>query len=83
VLILLSAWCIFCYGFEFGIAVCRDKKKTIAEYSLRNIHSPIAISTHRLPKQLQDDLPSVEQLETEINTVISELIINDKDKTED
>lgn len=66
-----------------GIILYRDKKKTIAEYSLPNIHSPIAISTHRLPKQLQDDLPSVEQLETEINTVISELIINDKDKTED
>ena len=66
-----------------GIILCRDKKKTIAEYSLRNIHSPIAISTHRLPKQLQDDLPSVEQLETEINTAISELIFNDEDKAED
>ena len=55
-----------------GIILCRDKKKTIAEYSLRNIHSPTAISTHRfLPKRLQDNLPTVEPLETEVNTTIS------------
>ena len=66
-----------------GIILCRDKKKTIAEYSLRNIHSPIAISTHRLPKPLQDNLPTIEELETEINTAISELASNKKNPIED
>ncbi|MGI0494317.1 PDDEXK nuclease domain-containing protein [Alkalinema pantanalense CENA528] len=56
-----------------GIILCRDKKKTIAEYALRNVNSPIAISTHHLPKQLEDQLPTIEQLETEINSVVSEL----------
>ena len=66
-----------------GIILCRDKKKTNAEYSLRNIHSPSAISTHRLPKPLQDNLPTIEELETEINTAISELASNKKNPTED
>ncbi len=56
-----------------GIILCRDKKKAIAEYALRNVNSPIAISTHRLPKQFQDSLPTIEQLEMELNTVVSEL----------
>ncbi|MBD2327984.1 DUF1016 domain-containing protein [Alkalinema sp. FACHB-956] len=57
-----------------GIILCRDKNKTIAEYALRNVNSPIAISTHRLPKQLEDQLPTIEQLEMEINTVLSDLV---------
>jgi predicted nuclease of restriction endonuclease-like (RecB) superfamily len=56
-----------------GIILCRDKKKAIAEYALRNVNSLIAISTHRLPKQFQDSLPTIEQLEMELNTVVSEL----------
>lgn len=56
-----------------GIILCRDKNKAIAEYALRNVSSPIAVSTHRLPSQFQESLPTVEQLEMELNTVASEL----------
>jgi hypothetical protein len=49
-----------------GIILCRNKKKTVAEYALRNVSSPIAVATHRLPKPLADNLPSVEQLEMEM-----------------
>ncbi len=66
-----------------GIILCRDKKKAIAEYALRHINSPIAISTHRLPKQLQDSLPTIEQLEMELNTVVSDLVSDDSSFEED
>ncbi|PSB62416.1 DUF1016 domain-containing protein, partial [filamentous cyanobacterium CCP1] len=56
-----------------GIILCKDKKKTIAEYALRDVNRPIGVSTYQLksqlPEALQDSLPSVEQLEVELNTV--------------
>lgn len=56
-----------------GIILCKSKNKTIAEYALRNINAPIAVSTHRLPEKLQESLPSVEQLEMELEAAVSEL----------
>ncbi|MBE7384712.1 MAG: DUF1016 family protein [Leptolyngbya sp. SIO1E4] len=56
-----------------GIILCRSKNKTTAEYALRNISTPIAITTHQLPQNLQANLPSVEQLETQLQTVVAEL----------
>jgi hypothetical protein len=48
-----------------GIILCRDKKKTIAEYALRNVQTPIAITTHQLP--------SPEQLAQEMDAVVAEI----------
>jgi predicted nuclease of restriction endonuclease-like (RecB) superfamily len=56
-----------------GIILCRDKKKSVVEYALRNINSPIAVSSHRLPQQLEDNLPTVEQLQSEIEATVAEL----------
>lgn len=60
-----------------GIILCRGKKKTIAEYALRDLNKPIGISTYKLkdslPQTLQDNLPTLEQLEIELNTVASEI----------
>ena len=60
-----------------GIILCRGKKKTIAEYALRDLNKPIGISTYKLkdslPQTLQDNLPTLEQLEIELNTVASEM----------
>ena len=56
-----------------GIVLCRSKDKTVAEYALRNVNTPIAVSTHRLPDQLKKSLPTVEQLEMQLDTVVSEL----------
>jgi YhcG PDDEXK nuclease domain len=53
--------------------LCRDKKRSIVEYALRNINSPIAVSTHRLPQQLADSLPTAEQLQQEMETAVAEL----------
>lgn len=60
-----------------GIILCRGKKKTVAEYALRDLNKPIGISTYKLkdslPQTLQDNLPTLEQLEIELNTVASEM----------
>ncbi len=50
-----------------GIILCRSKSKTTVEYSLRNLSTPIGVSTHRLPEQFQSTLPSIEELEQELN----------------
>ena len=53
-----------------GIILCKSKNKTIAEYALRNLSTPIAISTHQVPEQLRDSLPTAEQLEIEMDTAL-------------
>jgi predicted nuclease of restriction endonuclease-like (RecB) superfamily len=60
-----------------GIVLCKSKDRTTAEYALRNINTPIAVSTHQLPKHLEESLPTVEQLEMELETAIAELEEND------
>lgn len=56
-----------------GIILCKSKSKTKAEYALRNLNTPIAVSTHRLPQQLQESLPSAEQLEMKLEALISDI----------
>lgn len=56
-----------------GIVLCKSKNKTVAEYALRNVSTPIAVTTHSLPDQLKTNLPTIEQLEMELDAVVSEL----------
>ncbi|MGF1524665.1 MAG: YhcG family protein [Leptolyngbyaceae cyanobacterium] len=56
-----------------GLILCKSKNKTIAEYALRGLHKPIAVATHQLPEVLQDELPSPEQLELELNNAVQKL----------
>ena len=56
-----------------GIVLCRSNKKTTAEYALRNVSTPIAVSSHQWPEQLQGSLPSPEQLEMELEAAVKEL----------
>ena len=53
-----------------GIVLCKTKNKTIAEYVLRNLRNPIAVATHKLPEAFRNDLPSAEQLQTELESAI-------------
>lgn len=68
-----------------GMVLCKSKNKTIAEYALRNVSTPIAVSTHTLPKQLQDNLPTPEQLEMEMEAAVQAIeaqkTSGDKDST--
>jgi predicted nuclease of restriction endonuclease-like (RecB) superfamily len=52
-----------------GIILCKDKDRTMAEYSLRGLSNPIAIAEHRVPHLL----PSTEQLELELEQAVKEL----------
>lgn len=54
-------------GPSIGIILCKDKSKTIVEYTLRDSNEPIGIGTYRvlkiLPKELKKELPSPEQIQ--------------------
>ncbi|MCA2655941.1 PDDEXK nuclease domain-containing protein [Microcystis sp. M061S2] len=52
-----------------GIILCRSKSKTIVEYSLQGMEGPIGVSAFTLPAPLNENLPTVEQLEMELNAV--------------
>ena len=49
-----------------GIILCRDKKRTIVEYALRESNKPIGVAAYRmvsaLPDELQGQLPGPEQV---------------------
>ncbi|MEL6882359.1 MAG: PDDEXK nuclease domain-containing protein [Cyanobacteria bacterium J06650_10] len=60
-----------------GIVLCKSKSKTIAEFALEAINSPIGVSTYKLreelPPELRDCLPTAEQLEVELDVAMKEL----------
>ena len=51
---------------SIGIILCKDKKKTIVEYALRESNKPIGVASYRivrtLPQELQGLLPSPKQI---------------------
>lgn len=59
-----------------GILLCQSKSKIIAEYALQSSNSPIGISEYELtkaiPDKLQNCLPTVEEIEQELNAMIPE-----------
>lgn len=60
-----------------GIILCKNKKQKIVEYALRDMNKPIGVSTYQLrealPEQLQGSLPTVEQLQAELEAVEIEI----------
>ncbi len=65
-----------------GLILCTSKSKTVMEYTLRNLNTPIGVATHRLSKEITESLPSVEQLETELEQVLSEVKDSEDSKTD-
>ncbi len=54
-----------------GLLLCKTKRNFTAEYALRNISSPIGIAqyttlTEKLPKELKGSLPTIEEIEAEL-----------------
>jgi len=51
---------------SIGIIVCKEKKRTIVEYALRESKKPIAVAEYRittkLPRELKKELPAPEQI---------------------
>lgn len=56
---------------SIGLILCKNKDKIEAEYSFRDIQKPIGISeyvlTQALPDNFKSKLPTVEQLENQLN----------------
>ena len=59
-----------------GLLLCRTKNKVIAEYALRDMDKPLGVSTYQLaeslPDRLMGQLPSIEKLESEFDSLTRE-----------
>ena len=66
-----------------GILLCKSKNKIVAEYALRNINAPIGISEYQLtkavPEKLKTSLPSIQEIEAELNQSSHESNASDLD----
>lgn len=55
---------------SIGLLLCRTQNRVIAEYALRGVDRPLGVSTYELaealPQELRGQLPSVEELEREL-----------------
>jgi predicted nuclease of restriction endonuclease-like (RecB) superfamily len=55
-----------------GMILCQTKDRILAEYALRDIHKPIGVSayelTRALPDNLKSSLPSIEDIESELQS---------------
>lgn len=53
-----------------GILLCKTPNETVVKYSLQSINAPIGVAeyvfTKALPKQLKGDMPTIEELEQEL-----------------
>lgn len=56
---------------SIGLILCRRKNRVVVEYSLRDSSKPMGVASYQLlrdslPEPLRDSLPSVEQIEAEL-----------------
>lgn len=58
---------------SIGIILCKEKRRTIVEYALRDARKPIGVATYKitrtLPKGLQDQLPPPEAIARLLETI--------------
>ena len=61
---------------SIGLILCKTKNRLVAEYALRDMSKPMGVATYRvgeaLPAELQEGLPSVEELEAELSRINGE-----------
>ena len=54
-----------------GILICKSKNDMVVEYALKDINKPIGVSeyitTKKLPDEFKSSLPSIEDIEAELN----------------
>lgn len=69
-----------------GILICKGKDNFIAEYALRDIHKPIGVAEYEtkivssLPKKLKGQLPTIDEIEAELNVNPSKVVKRTKKK---
>jgi hypothetical protein len=58
-------------GPTIGLILCQTQDKILAEYALRDVQKPIGISefelTRTLPENLKSSLPTIEDIENELD----------------
>jgi len=56
---------------SIGLLLCKSRDKVVAEYALHRVESPIGISEYQLtkaiPEKLKGSLPTIEEIEAELN----------------
>jgi len=58
-----------------GLLLCRSKDKVVIEYALRNLKSPLGVAgwetaiMEKLPRELRTSLPTVEEIEAELENL--------------
>ena len=63
---------------SIGLLLCRERNHITVEYALRDLRKPIGVAQWKtklvesLPQKLKGNLPSVEQLEAELEKTNSE-----------
>ncbi|OGT50730.1 MAG: hypothetical protein A3F17_00880 [Gammaproteobacteria bacterium RIFCSPHIGHO2_12_FULL_41_15] len=61
-----------------GLLLCEKKDRVIAEYALRDVNKPMGISEYELaralPKEIRGNLPTIAEIEAELNTEFSKKI---------
>lgn len=69
-------------GPTIGLLLCEKKDRIIAEYSLKRVDGPIGIAEYevlkQLPSNLQNILPTVDQIEAELSEIRSDDIEDDE-----
>jgi hypothetical protein len=58
---------------SIGIILCKSKDKIEVEYALQDINKPMGISaflSSELPLDLKKNMPTVEELETQLNNIM-------------
>lgn len=59
-----------------GLLLCKERNRVVAEYAVRNNTSPIGIAEYsvseHLPKELQQGLPTIEDIETSLTLELKE-----------
>lgn len=66
-----------------GLILCTSRSKTVVEYALRNLKTPIGVATHRIHREMGETLPSIEQLEMELEAIASEVIEDNDGKSDE
>jgi predicted nuclease of restriction endonuclease-like (RecB) superfamily len=59
-----------------GILICKSKNDMVVEYALKDVHKPIGVSeyiiTKNLPKEFKSSLPSIEEIEAELESFVQQ-----------
>ncbi len=60
-----------------GILLCKTPNKVVVEYALKNMSQPLGVAeyqlTHAIPEELRGELPTIEELEVELEKEVETL----------